>query len=394
MKLLVKKLASPITSYTLNKHKKIIVLIIHVATWICFFLLPYIFFPKSKYLPFEISQYLIILLLIINIFLLAFYYFNTLILIPHLLFKKKWLYYLISILINFTAFFFVPKEITYWITGNDDETIKQEIIQHRAEKEKVKLQLSNNSNQYHQKHTHNMFRQNNNFKYFPGSYAVFILVFAVGTCISVIKEWKKTEDYRDQIENEKISSELAFLKSQINPHFLFNTLNNIYSLAITESTETASAVMKLSSIMRYILTDTQDERVTLQSEINFIKNYLDLQLVRLTNKVKVSFTTDGEIENKQIAPLLFIPFIENAFKYGISTKEFSTIEIKILSLKNNIYFSILNTIIKTEDSIKDNTGIGINNVKRRLELLYPKKYTLEIIENNNQFIVHLNIIGS
>ena len=332
------------------------------------------------------------MLIIINLFLLGFYYLNTLILIPRLLFKRKWFLYLLCIVTCFIAFFYVPKEVAYWVTGNDEETIKKEIIQqHIAQKEKAKLQNSDSSKSNNAMNRPPKYKRNSDFRYFPGSYAVFILVFAVGTCLSVMQEWKKIEDHKEQIEREKVSTELSFLKSQINPHFFFNTLNNIYSLAITGSTETANAVMKLSSIMRYVLTDTQNNKVPLQSEVDFIKNYIDLQLVRLTDKVKVDFITDGELDHIQIAPLLFIPFIENAFKYGISTKESSAIYIKLSTSQNAVSFLVNNTIVKSENIFKETTGIGINNVKRRLELLYPDKYILEVTENNNQFIVHLDI---
>ena len=378
----------------MNQRKKVIIAIAHVATWVCFFLLPYIFYPQTKSTPFNISKYIVTLLTIINLFLLVFYYLNTLLLIPFLLFKRKWFIYIIGILICFAGFLYLPKELAYLITGNDEETIKQEIIQqHRAEKEHARLVAGNDSSKL-AVITHNkppMFRKNNDFKYFPGSYAVFILIFAIGTSVSVMQEWKRIEDHKEQIEREKINTELSFLKTQINPHFFFNTLNNIYSLAITGSSETASAVMKLSSIMRYILTDTQQKTVTLQSEVVFIKNYIDLQQVRLTDKVKVIFDTEGELENKLIAPLLFIPFVENAFKYGVSTKDSSVIDIKIHSQSDQLSFSIVNNIVHQEHALRETTGIGINNVKRRLELLYPKKHLLDISENDNQFIVHLQI---
>ncbi len=378
----------------MKKNKNIIITIAHIATWVCFFLLPYIFYPQSKDIPFDINRYIITLLIIINVLLLGFYYFNTLLLIPRLLFKRKWFLYFLSIVTCFVIFLYIPKEAAHWITGNDEEQIRQELIQqHRAEREKARLQTTDSSKQPSpaQHRPTPVFGRNNDLRYFPGSYAVFILVFAIGTSLSVMQEWKKIEDNKEQIEREKINTELSFLKSQINPHFFFNTLNNIYSLAITESKDTASAVLKLSSIMRYVLTDTQNNKVVLQSEVDFIKNYIDLQLVRLTDKVKVDFITEGETDDKQIAPLLFMPFIENAFKYGISTKDASAIEIKLVSKKDAVVFSVINTIVKGENVIKDTTGIGINNVKRRLELLYPDKHKLLVSENNNQFIVHLDI---
>lgn len=132
----------------MKKNKNIIITIAHLATWICFFLLPYIFFPQSKDIPFDISKYIIILLIIINLFLLGFYYLNTLLLIPRLLFKRKWLLYVVCIAACFVAFFYVPKEVAHWITGNDEETIRQEIVQqHRAEREKARLQPTDSSKQ-------------------------------------------------------------------------------------------------------------------------------------------------------------------------------------------------------------------------------------------------------
>jgi len=204
-----------------------------------------------------------------------------------------------------------------------------------------------------------------------------------------MQEWLKIEQKKDEIEHEKINTELSFLKSQVNPHFFFNTLNNIYSLAVIGSEQTAPAIMKLSSIMRYILTETQTNLVPLQNEIDFITNFIDLQSVRLTDKVKVNFKAEGDVEPIQIAPLLFIPFIENAFKYGISTKEKTVIEIYMLAANNKLSFTVSNTIVQAIRG--ETTGIGINNVKRRLELLYPGKHDLRVEEQNNQFIVHLDI---
>ncbi len=222
--------------------------------------------------------------------------------------------------------------------------------------------------------------------------AIFLLVFTVGTCISVIQRWLQTEETRKETESQKLQTELSFLKSQINPHFFFNTLNNIYSLAIVRSDKTAPAVMKLSSIMRYILTETTLEHVALSNEVDFIKNYIELQQVRLTEKTTVAFSADGLIDEKLVAPLVFIPFVENAFKYGISTKSSSDIDIKIEALENKIKFYSSNYIVPSENNMMENTGIGINNVKRRLELMYPGKYLLTNETKDNFYLVHLEII--
>ena len=371
----------------MKKNKRIIIIIVHAAVWICFFLLPYIFSSRpEEFAPnASINKYYITLFICINVFLCAFYYFNTLLLIPKLLLRRKWFLYILIITSSLVIFLYVPKEITNWISGTTEETLRHDFWQRRQEMLKsVPNYIQNNQNLIHRPP-----HRNNRMWYFPGSYAIFILVFTVGTCIVLMQEWLKIEQKKDEIEHEKINTELSFLKSQVNPHFFFNTLNNIYSLAVIGSDQTAPAIMKLSSIMRYILTETQTNLVPLQNEIDFITNFIDLQSVRLTDKVKVNFKAEGDIEPLQIAPLLFIPFIENAFKYGISTKEKTVIAINLLAASNKLSFTVSNTIVKAIRA--ETTGIGINNVKRRLELLYPGKHDLRVEEQNNQFIVHLDI---
>ena len=177
----------------------------------------------------------------------------------------------------------------------------------------------------------------------------------------------------------------------MNPHFFFNTLNNIYSLAIVKSDKTAHAVLKLSAIMRYILTETERNLVPLENEVTFIHNYIELQQVRLTDKVQVNFNIEGNTAPLLVAPLIFIPFVENAFKYGVSTKEQSSIEINLKVTDHTIYFYAKNYIVHSENNMMENTGIGINNVKRRLELLYPEKHQLSHVSENGYYIVHLEI---
>jgi hypothetical protein len=369
-----------------KRNKKIIIIIAHVAIWICFFLLPYIFSPQPAEFASDISRYYITLYIVTNVFLLVFYYFNTLLLIPRLLLRKKWFSYTLLIISCLIAFLYLPREITNCIRGTNEETLRHEFWQRRANISRAPSAA--NFGQNNQPPPHHPPHRNREW-YFPGSYAIFILVFTVGTCIVMMQQWLEAERTKDEIEHEKINTELSFLKSQVNPHFFFNTLNNIYSLAVVGSEQTAPAIMKLSSIMRYILTETQTNLVTLQNEIEFITNFIDLQSVRLTDKVKVDFKATGDIDDKLIAPLLFIPFIENAFKYGISTKENTIIEILLTATDNKVSFTVSNTIVKADRA--DTTGIGINNVKRRLELLYPDKHRLLVKEENNQFIVHLDI---
>jgi len=362
-----------------RNNKKIVTVIAHIAAWVCFFTLPYlVFYPRRPEWSL-LTDHQLASIICNNVFLIVFYYLNTLLLIPKFLAKEKWLWYVLSIVGSLLIFLYVPREIATWIAEPEVfNPNNREFIRNPAYTGK--------------RHFPGMMRGGNRSVSDPYNTVLFLLVFTVGTCISVIQQWLKTEQTRKETENEKLNTELSFLKSQVNPHFFFNTLNNIYSLAVVRSEKTAPAVMKLSAIMRYILTETERDLVPLQNEVDFIHNFIDLQKVRLTDKVILNFSTEGDIETLLIAPLLFIPFVENSFKYGVSTKESSNINIEIKTEGNKILFSAVNYIVPSENNLMENTGIGINNVKRRLELMYPGKHTLTTTEKDNYYSVHLEII--
>jgi two-component system LytT family sensor kinase len=360
----------------LTNNKKIVTLIAHIAAWVCFFTLPYlVFFPRLR--EFNMSNHQLASIICNNVFLVVFYYLNTLFLIPKFLVKEKWFLYILSIVVCLLIFLYVPRQIATLIAEPEPfNPQNREFIRNPAFQGKPRL---------------NMNAPRKRPVADPYNTVLFLLIFTVGTCFSVIQRWLKTEQTRKETENEKLNTELSFLKSQVNPHFFFNTLNNIYSLAIVRSEHTAPAVMKLSSIMRYILTETQHDKVPLSNEVDFIHNFIDLQKVRLTDKVILNFTTEGSLDDLLVAPLLFIPFVENSFKYGVSTKESSNINIDIRTEGNVIHFSAVNYIVVSENNLMENTGIGINNVKRRLELMYPGKHKLTTTEKDNYYTVHLEI---
>ncbi len=376
--------------------KKFIIVLIHIVAWISFFMLPYIFAPQPKDIPQQVSRYIITLFITINLFLLVFYYLNTLLFIPNLLFNKQWIPYVLVIAICMYGFLYLPRQLALWMNNTTETKIRNEFRNDFKKADSVMLQQHGAG-----------YKAGNNKKasapppipkrrsgrYFPGSYAVFLLVFAVGTSISVLQQWLKVERTKEKIEKEMLQTELSFLKSQINPHFFFNTLNNIYSLAITGSDQTPSAILKLSAIMRYILAETKNDWVPLQNEIDFLNDYIDLQKVRLTQNVALTFTVEGNISNQRVAPLIFIPFVENAFKYGVSTIEPSFIHINIAIQNNTIIFSVKNSIVSNAgNSLTETTGIGIKNVERRLTLLYPAKHELKIKNEKNIFSVELTLV--
>jgi two-component system LytT family sensor kinase len=210
---------------------------------------------------------------------------------------------------------------------------------------------------------------------------------------SVLKftvDWFLNERIQRDLENQRLSAELAFLKSQINPHFLFNSLNSIYSLAYQRSETTPEAILKLSEIMRYMLYECNDNKVGLDKELQYLQNYIDLQKIRFGNKAFIDFKITGKVENQQIVPLLLIAFIENAFKHGAANIPRSPIRLVVDIDDAHLHFFIQN---KKHTNNRDAVGgIGLNNVKRRLDLLYPGKYNLDIRDETDTYTVELSLI--
>ncbi|MEZ5046988.1 MAG: histidine kinase [Chitinophagaceae bacterium] len=194
---------------------------------------------------------------------------------------------------------------------------------------------------------------------------------------------------RQQLQIEKKETELSYLKAQINPHFLFNTLNSIYALAIEKSSKTPEAIVKLSGLMRYLFSDTSMRFAPLEKEINYINSYIDLQKIRLDNTANIHYEVNGDLKNKVIAPLILIPFIENAFKHGVNPEESSHIEVQISITENNLYLNVFNLKVDHIQDEESKSGYGIDNGRRQLSLLYPDKHELKI--ENNKFTFSVNI---
>ncbi len=220
--------------------------------------------------------------------------------------------------------------------------------------------------------------------------SILISGFAIG--LGVMEKLKQNEKKQKELEKEKLNSELAFLKNQISPHFFFNTLNNIYSLIELDSAAARESVLKLSKMMRYLLYESERGHTLLSHEIDFMNNYIDLMRLRLSSKVELSVNFPRQINDREIEPLLFIPFIENAFKHGISYREKSFIRIDMQVNEGKIHFSISNSLGKSSSPDDgQHSGIGLENVRKRLLLLFPGKHQLEIKEEDLLFSVNLSI---
>jgi two-component system LytT family sensor kinase len=222
----------------------------------------------------------------------------------------------------------------------------------------------------------------------------FLVILGISIAYFFLKEWAKSELIQTQLQANQLSTEVKFLKSQLNPHFLFNTLNNLFSMAQGKGNdELADGISKLSGMMRYMLYDSNEESVPLSKEITYLEECITLNKLRYADEeVIISFDHTGQIADISIAPMLFIPFVENAFKHGIAIGQRTAIQIAIAVSGQKLIFNCVNTdhsiIRKMEMEI---SGIGLENVKRRLELLYPGKHRLKINNEDGKFMVNLEI---
>jgi two-component system LytT family sensor kinase len=234
--------------------------------------------------------------------------------------------------------------------------------------------------------------------YYPGTTISFYIFdniyFGASLIVMSFFIWSiinlaQTEKEKSILQKQKFDAEVSFLKNQVNPHFLFNTLNNIYSLSYKKDDKAPESILKLSHLMRYMLKDSTAEKVALKNEIDYIRNFIDLQKIRYKADCFINFTVNIQDEAYHLPPLLFIPFVENAFKHGVVTDAESPLEITIIQNSNEIKLGVKNK--KNKDQKDESSGIGLNNVQRRLELLFPQKHRLQINESASVYICDLTI---
>lgn len=239
-----------------------------------------------------------------------------------------------------------------------------------------------------------LLRNSNNiigfWQYFVSTVITSLMFIFLSVVLKFSIDWFLNERIQRDLENQRLSAELAFLKSQINPHFLFNSLNSIYSLAYQKSENTPGAILKLSEIMRYMLYESNDNKVALEKELQYLQNYIDLQKIRFGKKAFIDFKIEGEVGDQRIVPLLLIAFIENAFKHGVANDTDTAIKLLIRIEASSLYFFIQNK--KHTDNRDASGGIGLSNVKRRLDLLYPRKYSLEIRDEIDTYTCELSLV--
>jgi two-component system, LytTR family, sensor kinase len=392
-----------------SKQILILVIAVHIIAWILFFSLPLFLYPiefrNSALMYAEFG---------LNCSLVALFYLNYYFLIPRFFNRKKIAKYLcllavavlVIILFHFISGYFLFTQIinsqetpsaitlsnTIHVPTGADSTFKA-----------ITKAFFTNDSAFSAKSPVAVFGPpltvNENFilgvpvtlygEFLRRALSSSLIVILLGLFIRLTYSLIKSQNEKKALENANLNAELTFLKSQINPHFLFNTLNSIYSEAHSKSVNTEYSILKLSDMLRYMLYDTRVEKIALEKDIQYISNYLDLQRLRILNKVTINYTVKGNTNNLSIAPLLLITYIENVFKHGISYKAASSIIITITIFDKTLTLHVSNPIIK-QDTF-DTDGIGLKNTKRRLDLLYPDRYILDINTTDNNYTVDLTL---
>jgi hypothetical protein len=341
----------------------------HIIAWLMFYTMVLLFVTRSGSNELSLQHFFSPDFLIFYFIFPFLFYFNLYLLLPKLLFPKKYFLYLIIAILLFI--------LVYWLQPFDK-------LMAMGRPPDGPPPFENETPGFRQppdrgeRHIDIM------------SIVLFILVWSVSTAVAIFERWRISEKRALQAETEKANAELSFLKAQINPHFLFNTLNNIYSLVITKNENAAEGIMKLSNIMRYITDDVREDLVSLENEIECMKDYIDLQKIRLGSKTNVDLQIAGDMTDKKIAPLLLMTFIENSFKYGTSNHEPSSIIIKLTTEGNRINFFCENKLFEVKQN-SERRGIGIQNAEKRLQHLYPGKHSLDINSSNGLFTVRLTL---
>ena len=228
---------------------------------------------------------------------------------------------------------------------------------------------------------------------FINTLVISLLIAGFNTAIAVTNRWFTEEQARKEIEKEHIQSKLTFLQNQVNPHFLMNTLNNIHSLIEGDRKLAQNAVLKLSEMMRYLLYESGRGTTTLQKEIEFLRSYLELMQLRVDKSIHVNLELPEKFNNVNLPPLLFIPFIENAFKHGVSYREPSALSFKLVQKTDSLEFIAINTISRygNNDSFNHLGGFGLENIQKRLDMIYGDRHQLEIDKSDHEFRVKLII---
>lgn len=324
---------------------------VFILLWLIYMLLPYVVVPDRYGYSLGFRELIIKTSYLLPVLL------NNLVLIPRFLYKSRYWVYGILLL------------LTIFGTGLFEELVLENIFFPSTRGSRMSLGSV----------------QNAAFK--------IGFVFGLFSSFKLMWDYQKKQKQVGELEKEKVASELKFLKSQVNPHVLFNNLNNIYAYALEKSEKVPEMLLKLSEIMRYMLVDGSEHQVPLRKELDYLENFIDLQKLRLEDRGQVQFNVQGDPGSHRIAPLLLVSFVENSFKHSMRTEvDNINIDIFIVIEGGELTFKARNSYARAKDQQRTTqTGIGLKNVRKRLQLIYPEQHTLSIDHTNNEFVVYLTL---
>ena len=331
-----------------SKKRDLLRIALHVLAWAIFLSLPTFFKPHRPGEPVDtlLNDLLFTPRLPNALLLIAVFYFNYYVAIPQYYFRKRYMAMFISFVVSAGIFVLINEFMRPMHLRGGEVTLFTILGP-----------------------SHNLF--------------MFMNVYGFSWALRLYDKWR-------QVREEQLNTEISFLKAQINPHFLFNTLNSIYSLTITQSDKAPDAVVKLSSLMRYTITDANSEKVPLSKEIAYINDLIELQKLRLTEQVAVDVEIRGDMKH-EIAPLILTPFIENAFKTGVNSEEGSRIVVRILVEDSILHMTVENSKVYVQEDELSVTGLDIKNTEKRLRYIYPGKHTLAIDDGDDHYRVSLQM---
>lgn len=326
-------------------------ILLHISFWLIIFSYPFILHPDL--LSNDTSALLSLFFYGLRyIALIGLFYLNAYVLIPELLYRKKYLTYIFTQLLSIAALSAIHIIFTKFFLSHS--------------------------------HIH----------YIPVGFTIFtyIFIWACSTAYQMLRHKIKTDKLSNEKERENLKTELSFLRSQVSPHFMFNVLNNMVSLARKRSDQLEPSLIKLSSLLRYMIYETDEEKKPLEKEIEYLQSFIDLQQQRFGNNIRINTSLQTENIDYDIEPMILIPFVENAFKHGVVWEDDAHIDIELTVRNGMLSFFVKNKYDNSTQESKDKTsGIGLNNVKRRLQLLYDDKHVLHIDKIDGWFTVSLQL---
>jgi hypothetical protein len=358
----------------LQKHKKALQLLVHLVGWAVFFrlMLPESELVMNNPLPFICNTLLLV----------GYFYLNINLLVPRLLSRKKVVAYMaVTLFCFFLICFAIPSLVhqfyDFGVPPGGMPFLRMPFDMFPSQDTSLLHGMVNRWKIYSMR-LHNPTIQ-------------FLFVFIISAGLKVLTQWYREQQQLLEMEKLKIQAELSFLKTQIHPHFLFNCLNSIYYMTLSKDDKAPKTVLSLSDFLRFVITESDSGLIPMEKEINMLEEYLNLQSLRASEKFELQFVRQGNFSEYAIMPLTFIPFVENAFKYGISAHCNCFIHINIKTDGGTLTFACDNSIMPDVRNSARSSGVGLENIRKRLELAYPNRYSLDVGEDSRAFHVKLQI---